>query len=98
MFSRELESAGFAIEFVSYYFQALLLPLYLLRTLPYKLFSKKVTAETAAMDQSEHTPPPVLRKALEVLLNRELAVLERGGRLSFGTSLLAVATLDPMRS
>ncbi len=88
----ELEGAGFAIDFLSYFFQALLLPVYLLRTLPYKLSAKKVTTETATMDQGEHTPPAALRKALEVFLNRELAVLERGGRLSYGTSVIAVAT------
>ncbi len=92
---RELEGAGFSVDYLSYYFQALLLPVYLLRTLPHKLSGKKVTAETATMDQSEHTPPAAFRKALEVFLNRELAVLERGGRLSYGTSVIAVATPHP---
>ena len=92
---RALEGAGFQIDFLSYYFQALLLPVYLLRTLPYKLSGKRATTETATMDQSEHTPPAALRKALEVFLNRELRVLERGGRLSYGTSVIAVATPRP---
>jgi len=88
----QLEAADFEITFLSYYFRPLLLPLYLLRTLPYKLSRKTVTTETAAMDPSEHTPPRELRTVLEIFLKRELSLLEQGRRLSHGTSLIAVAT------
>jgi ubiquinone/menaquinone biosynthesis C-methylase UbiE len=91
----ELENAGFGVDFSSYYFQALLLPIYLIRALPYRFSNKKYAPETVTMDQDEHQPHPALRKFVEFFLDRELSVLKGGGRLSWGSSLLAVASRLP---
>ena len=87
----ELGLAGFQVEFLSYYFQFLVLPIFMLRSLPYRAqFWKKY--DTAAMDLEEHTPGKASAAVANVLLERELAALHSGKRLRFGSSLIAVAT------
>lgn len=89
--NRQLHTAGFQSEYVSYYFQVLVPPILLLRTLPYRLalWSKKDAGQT--MDQSEHSPGGALQAIVEALLTRELAAIRRGKRLRYGSSLIAVA-------
>jgi ubiquinone/menaquinone biosynthesis C-methylase UbiE len=88
--AKELTTPGFELSYISYYFQFLLLPLFLLRTLPYKL-SRKNQQEEFCMDQTEHLPSPMAKKVLDFFLDRELKALQRGNRLRFGTSVISVA-------
>jgi hypothetical protein len=90
--TRQLERAGFEIEYVSYYFRALLLPILLLRTLPYRLTSwRKKPGQAQTMDQTEHNPQGLGQRIVARLLERELREIGRGERLAFGSSLVAVA-------
>lgn len=88
---QHLDAAGFTPEYVSYYFQVLVLPILLLRALPYRLafWRKEHIGET--MDQSEHSPGGALQKLIGTFLARELEAIRRGMRLRYGSSLIAVA-------
>lgn len=92
--ARQLETAGFAVEYLSYYFQALLVPVLLARTLPFRLMPWRAAHRGQTMDPTEHTPEGATKKVLTTLLGRELAAIRRGDRLAFGSSLVAVARRD----
>jgi ubiquinone/menaquinone biosynthesis C-methylase UbiE len=89
---QNLEKLGFQINFASYFFQSLLLPLFLLRTLPYLLTPRKIVRTEATTGQKEHTPSPLARRILDFFLGRELRKIERGKQLDFGTSIICSAT------
>lgn len=91
---RELEENGFRVEYLTYYFQPLLAPVFLLRTLPYWVSRRQSSSADDSMDQSEHRASGVQGRILERLLAREFRRLSRGARLRFGTSLLALAIPD----
>jgi ubiquinone/menaquinone biosynthesis C-methylase UbiE len=84
--ANDLEKSGFAVEYITYYFQPLFIPILLLRALPYRLTGGK----PQEMDLREHKPGGTRQKVIESLLARERSALSRGRRLSFGSSLLAV--------
>jgi SAM-dependent methyltransferase len=78
-----LREAGFELEYGTYFFQILLLPIFLLRALPYRLGRGAVN--NPAEDHGA-APAWLLR-----LLDRERRHIETGGTLRFGASCLAVA-------
>jgi ubiquinone/menaquinone biosynthesis C-methylase UbiE len=84
--ANDLEQSGFAVEYVTHYFQPLFLPILLLRALPFRVTGGK----PQAMDLSEHKPGGVGQKVIEAMLARELTALSRGKRLAIGSSLFAV--------
>lgn len=88
---RHLVQGGFQIEWLSYYFQSLLVPLFAIRTLPYLMFRSRYAEEDLTTDRSEHVAGGASRAILGALLRRELRALTRGRSLRFGSSLLAVA-------
>jgi SAM-dependent methyltransferase len=85
-----LQSAGLDIEYLSYYCRPLLLPIFLLRTLPYRLLRRKAPAEGTTRSH-QHAPPAPARAVLDHLLARECRVLENGSERRFGASLICVA-------
>jgi SAM-dependent methyltransferase len=78
----QAERAGFSVEFMTAFFQCLVIPILLFRTLPYRLGPGGVGAE------GDHSP--LLAAALRPLLDLELRRLRGGARLSWGSSLLMV--------
>ena len=86
-----LESAGFEIEFSSYIFRFLPIPLFLLRTLPYRLGlrSRERKANTASRDHIAKSG--VTEKTLNALLQPEIETLNRKKSMLFGGSCLIVA-------
>ncbi|MBI4616307.1 MAG: methyltransferase domain-containing protein [Planctomycetes bacterium] len=88
---RELAGAGFTPLYLGYYFQALVLPILFLRTMPYRLFPGRPQHQGNAMDPSEHTPGRLSRAVLEKLLESELHAIRLGARLACGSSVVAVA-------
>lgn len=86
----ELERAGFEIRYIGYYFQILVLPILLLRALPFRL-QKKSSYHASEMDTSEHLPSARARSFLESFLARELTAIRRGRELGHGSSVIAVA-------
>jgi hypothetical protein len=84
-----LENSGFEIIYSSYFFQCLILPIFLLRSLPYKLgFKQKHDQEKLNRD---HKPAGLVTKLINLLLERELDELSSGKTLNHGASLILVA-------
>lgn len=92
--AREVTGAGFRLEWESYYFQFLLLPVFLFRTLPFRLTPWTRDHRGESMDPTEHTPSRRALAVMNALLGRELEHIRRGRRRRFGTSLVAVASRD----
>jgi hypothetical protein len=83
---RELESAGWRIEFATYLFSFLPPVVALMRTLPYKLGLTEVKSEDNA--QRDHSGGGAVLRAL---LRHEARRIERGKSIPFGGSVLTVA-------
>jgi SAM-dependent methyltransferase len=82
--------SGFAVEYASYIFRPLPVPVLVVRSVPSRLGLRKVGSTDAAA--ADHRPDRgLLGRALEAALDREIPVVARGGRMRFGTSILAVA-------
>ena len=84
-----LENNGFDIVYSSYFFCALLLPLYLIRTLPSKL---NLRNKTKIRTQNEHNANRgFVGKLLESIWEWELRQIKQNKSIPFGTSCLVVA-------
>jgi SAM-dependent methyltransferase len=90
LLEQHLSLAGFNLELVSYFFQPLVAPIFLVRSLPHRLLPRRRT-ERATADLSEHGSGGLSQRVVEALLSRELRALRSGRSLSFGSSLVAVA-------
>jgi SAM-dependent methyltransferase len=88
--ARELTDAGFAIEYTTYMFAVLPIPILLLRALPYRLGIARAFTKDAA--QGDHDVGGAARALLDGVHAVELAMLRTFGRLPFGASVVAVAT------
>lgn len=88
---RELESAGFHVDYIGYYFQFLVLPVLVFRVLPYRLLPWRagVGGESTS---SEHVLRPAAQRWVDRLLSHELAAIQAGRALTFGSSVVAVAS------
>ncbi|MEX2596290.1 MAG: class I SAM-dependent methyltransferase [Salibacteraceae bacterium] len=83
-----LERAGFELEFSTYIFSVLPLPIFLFRSIPSKLGSKKQHTEIAETKKKEHTKKAGI---LDKIWRWELNELKKGSRIGFGGTLLIVA-------
>ncbi len=84
-----LEELGFSIKYASYYFSPLVLPIFLLRTLPHKL--NKNRKPNINTNKSEHSNTKISSKIISPLLNLELKLIDKLETLPLGASILAVA-------
>ncbi len=89
LLAKELGAAGLRLEFASYFFQPLVIPILLVRALPHRLSFRRGTK--AGADLSDHGNGGWSQRALEVLLEREARALRAGRTLAFGSSIIAVA-------
>ena len=89
---RLLVKGGFEVEYITYFFRFLPLPILLLRTAPYRLGMRRSKAEMMARTSTEHKAPAgVFGSLFDGLLNRELALIRAGRAMAFGGSCLCVA-------
>jgi SAM-dependent methyltransferase len=87
--AHELAAAGFEVEYTTYMFSLLPLPILLMRTIPYRLgLARPFTAQGV---QSDHAVAGTAAALLEGIHAMELAVLRTFGGLPFGASVVAVA-------
>lgn len=86
---RELGAAGFEVELTSYVFTLLPLPVFFLRTIPYRLGRARPFTEDAVR-QDHGSGNSISRTALDALLGAERTVFRRFGYLPFGGSVVAV--------
>jgi SAM-dependent methyltransferase len=85
-----LEKAGYDVEFATYFFGFLPLPVLLFRALPYRLgIGSSEMSEKGV--RSDHQPGGVGAFVLDKLMSRELAKIATGRTLSMGGSCLVVA-------
>ena len=82
--------SGFGVQYASYIFRPLPLPVLAVRSVPSRLGLRTVDSTEAAVADHRSDRGP-LGRSLEAALDREVPVVERGGRMRFGTSILAVA-------
>ena len=88
---RLLEKAGYSVDFATYFFGFLPLPILLQRALPHRLgFRAKETTEDAARSAHE-VSHPLVDKILRMLTAREVSRIAHGRPLRMGGSCLAVA-------
>jgi SAM-dependent methyltransferase len=87
--ARVLTDAGFEVAFMSAFFALLVVPLFLLRSLPSAVGRRKVS--TADQAVAHHHAGRRTSIVLERLLRWEVAAVKRGYDIPLGTSLIAVA-------
>jgi SAM-dependent methyltransferase len=84
-----LSAAGLTVEFVSYFFAMLPLPIFLLRSIPSRLrWRRRVTSEQTLQ---EHAGRGTQSWLMAALLERERRRVAAGKRVPFGSSIVAVA-------
>lgn len=84
-------TAGLRPVWSTFFFGALLAPIFVFRTLPYRLRAARETREAREPDLSHHEPGGVAQHVVDHLLARELRALRAGRSKSLGASLLMVA-------
>ncbi len=89
--TQRLKSAGFIPDYLTYYFQALPLPIFLTRTLPGKLgFFKEISPEHKRREHGVKSKR--LRSIVARSLKREVRCIRRQKQIRFGASCLVVAS------
>lgn len=82
--------AGFRLEYASYFFSALVPPIWVARALPHKLgMAAKRTHGSSVADHG--VDDSLAARIISAVLRGERALLRRGARLPLGSSLLAIA-------
>jgi SAM-dependent methyltransferase len=86
-----LDNAGFSIEFATYFFGFLPLPIFFRRVLPYRLGFAVERAAEAALRSDHQLRGPLIGRVLELLNRRELSKIAQQRSLLLGGSCMAVA-------
>ncbi len=86
-----LKLAGFQVEFSSYFFRFLPLPIVLLRTLPYKFGVSKRERVPEATSRDHSIACGVSGTLLDLILKTEIVNLNNRNAMSFGGSCVIVA-------
>jgi SAM-dependent methyltransferase len=89
--SKVLVSAGFQVEFSSYIFRFLPIPIFLFRTLPYKMGLSKADRDVATASRDHAGKGGAIAKILDSILHREIEKLDNNRAMRFGGSCLIVA-------
>ncbi len=87
-----VERAGFTVDYSTYIFRPLPLPIFMLRALPYRLrFSGRLNVERDTA--SDHRPPNGKSEgAMKLMLHQEIRHIEKKSSMWFGGSCLLVAS------
>lgn len=85
-----LERAGFAIDFATYIFSFLPVPILLRRALPYRLGRGSGRLSESALRSDHEVGNPLTRRILQVLMRRELSRIGEKRPLGLGGSCLIV--------
>lgn len=89
--SEVLQSAGFHIEYSSYIFRFLPLPVFLLRTLPFKIGLSKGARKSSNTSRDHAASGGIARKIFDSILKSEIENLDKKKPMAFGGSCLVVA-------
>ena len=88
--TRRLKVAGFAVDYATYLFSPLPVPLFLLRSLPSRL-GRRQTLDATQTAAELNPAPGVAVRAITSVLDIEAALVKRRFRIPMGTSCLVVA-------
>ena len=86
---RDLIAAGYAVDYCTYFFAPLPVPILLTRTLPSVL--KLRNSENSESGTKQHVDAEKVGRLLRSLLNWERRTIANGGRIPFGSSCLVAA-------
>lgn len=86
-----LERAGFEVDFASYFFRPLPLPIFLLRTLPHRLGRGRRGRDPQVVTRDHAIHGQLTGRMLTNAFIREVSILESKQRMRFGGSCLVVA-------
>ena len=86
-----LKAAGFEIEFSSYIFRFLPVPIYLLRSLPYKIGWFTLDSKSSNISRDHAVKGGITNKILSSILQQELKNLNNKKSMRFGGSCILVA-------
>ena len=89
--ARAMRQGGLEVEFVSYFFSWLIGPIFLMRTLPFRLSLNTVRRMTSHQIHAAHSLPAWLYPVVERAHRWEEKRIRDGRRIPTGTSLLCVA-------
>jgi 2-polyprenyl-3-methyl-5-hydroxy-6-metoxy-1,4-benzoquinol methylase len=90
--ARRLRACGFQVRYATYFFQPLVVPIFLFRTLP-GLGRRSGVPDLRTTIREHVRAPGLADSVLRRLLDREWRSIERGKRLSFGSSILLAAAV-----
>jgi SAM-dependent methyltransferase len=85
---QNLQKVGFTTEYATYFFTALILPVLILRSIPYRFRNLGVTED---VEGDHRLPSGLIGTALEMSFRRELQIIASAGRIALGTSCIVVA-------
>jgi SAM-dependent methyltransferase len=89
--SKLLKDAGYSLDFVTYFFSFLPLPIFFRRVLPYRLGFARTKISPATIRSDHQLRSALLGRVLDHLSQRELSKIAEGAPLRQGASCLAVA-------
>ncbi len=89
--SEALGRAGLEVVFASYIFRALPLPIFLMRSIPYRLGMGRTKHDAAGVARDHVAPGALAARCLGALLDPEVRNLEARRPMRFGGSCLVVA-------
>jgi SAM-dependent methyltransferase len=88
-----LSNAGFHIEFSTYLFSWLTIPILLFRSLPFRLLGKYNTTNSLEAVKTDHSIPKYLQPTISKIHQWEIQRLKNEHTIGFGSSLLCVASV-----
>jgi len=89
---RVIQQAGLQLDYLTYFFTFLPLPIFLLRSLPYRLGVRRSSQRVVQRSRTEHRAPNgPSNSVLQALLDLEVMKIRCGRKMAIGSSCLAVA-------
>lgn len=89
--TKTLNESGFSVEYFTYFFAFLVLPIVLFRVIPYKMGFIKGKKTLKEREREHRIPGALAGRIVEKLLESELKNIEKLKKMDFGSSCLIVA-------
>ncbi|MDR3166145.1 MAG: class I SAM-dependent methyltransferase [Synergistaceae bacterium] len=86
----KVKTAGYAVDFVSYFFWFMPFPIFLLRALPYRACAAS-RRKQAIINQGEFVLPNWLDRLARIVLGLEIDLIAKAKSICFGASIILVA-------
>jgi SAM-dependent methyltransferase len=90
--SEKLNQAGFSVDFSTYIFRFLPLPIFFFRTIPSRIGLAKERTSRASVSRDHATNNSLLGRFINAVLSSEIRNIQRNSPMGFGGSCLLVAT------